>query len=236
LIYTDISVDIQLILRLLLAAILGGCVGWERGRDDKPAGLRTHILVCSGAALFMLVSLYGFDKNGGGTHWDAGRIGAQIVSGIGFLGAGTILHEGLTVKGLTTAASLWIIAAVGMAIGSGMIFVGVVATTFTLITLISFRTWEKKLLGKGTAGKRNIRIVAAKDNTLIIAIYNYFKLHNIKAKIAGVQNDACSDKMNIKMNLKLGKDVDPDKIMAGLYSLQGIFSVDEITSRQNQLC
>ena len=98
------SLDFQMLMRLFLAAFLGGIVGIERGSGDRPAGLRTHILVCTGSALIMVVSMYAFD--GFDVPRDPGRIAAQVVSGIGFLGAGTILHEGLTVRGLTTAASL----------------------------------------------------------------------------------------------------------------------------------
>ena len=106
--------DIMMVVRLVLAAILGGIVGIERGSGDRPAGFRTHILVCVGSALFMLVSMYGFDEltpaealheGDLGARRDSARIAAQVVSGIGFLGAGTILHEGLTIRGLTTAAA-----------------------------------------------------------------------------------------------------------------------------------
>src|SRR5688572_6987783 len=98
---------------LLLAALLGGLVGWERERRDRPAGLRTHILVCLGSALITLVSI-----QLSGTRFDPGRIAAQIVSGIGFLGAGTIMRQGNVVRGLTTAASLWTVAGIGMAVAA----------------------------------------------------------------------------------------------------------------------
>ena len=110
--------EVVMVIRLVVAAILGGIVGIERGSGDRPAGFRTHILVCVGSALFMLVSLYGFDdvypqtaklEEDIGQRRDSARIAAQVVSGIGFLGAGTILHEGLTIRGLTTAASLWMV-------------------------------------------------------------------------------------------------------------------------------
>ena len=99
----------DMILRLLLATVLGGAVGIERGSGDRPAGFRTHILVCTGSALIMLVSMYGFDDTyvsgiSNANNRDSARIAAQVVSGIGFLGAGTIMHEGVTVRGLTTAA------------------------------------------------------------------------------------------------------------------------------------
>ena len=119
------SHDWEMLIRLLLAAFLGGIVGIERGSGDRPAGFRTHILVCAGAALFMLVSMYGYDDypmhgEEFPRNRDSSRIAAQVVSGIGFLGAGTIMHEGVTVRGLTTAASLWMISAIGLAAGAGM--------------------------------------------------------------------------------------------------------------------
>ena len=141
--------DIMMVVRLVLAAILGGIVGIERGSGDRPAGFRTHILVCVGSALFMLVSMYGFDEltpaealheGDLGARRDSARIAAQVVSGIGFLGAGTILHEGLTIRGLTTAASLWMVSAIGLAVGSGMFFLSIMATVITMITLVTFHT------------------------------------------------------------------------------------------------
>ncbi|NLN06375.1 MAG: MgtC/SapB family protein, partial [Firmicutes bacterium] len=103
----------ELILRLFVSVLLGGLVGLERERHNRPAGLRTHILVCLGSALIMIVSFAGFSGTFGFSG-DPARIAAQVVSGIGFLGAGTILRQGGFVRGLTTAASLWVVAAVGL--------------------------------------------------------------------------------------------------------------------------
>ncbi len=127
-------------LRLVLAVVLGSLIGLEREIHNRPAGFRTHILVSVGAALFTLVSVYGI------TGGDPGRIAAQIVSGIGFLGAGTILREGANIKGLTTAASLWAVAGIGMASGAGY-YVGALATTaLVLVVLLFFSRLEKRLL------------------------------------------------------------------------------------------
>ena len=119
---------------LLLAALVGGLVGWERERRDRPAGLRTHILVCVGAALITLVSARMAGARSGN---DATRIAAQIVSGIGFLGAGTIMQQGNVVRGLTTAASLWTVAGIGMAtaVGGEMALLGVAAACIVFFTL-----------------------------------------------------------------------------------------------------
>ncbi len=122
-------------LRLIMAMVVGGIVGLEREMHDRPAGLRTHILVCVGAALIMLISMEVPRYYIGVQESDPARIAAQVVSGIGFLGAGTILREGVTVRGLTTAASLWMVAALGLAAGAGLYLQGLLAAAITLISL-----------------------------------------------------------------------------------------------------
>lgn len=127
------------LLRLAVAALLGAAGGLERELDEKAAGLRTHMLVAAGSALFTLVSAYGFHefltRGGAVVRADPSRIAAQIVTGIGFLGAGVIFRQGLTVRGLTTAASLWLVAAVGMAAGAGFWEGAVIATVVGLVSL-----------------------------------------------------------------------------------------------------
>ena len=126
------SVEIEMVLRLLLAAALGAIIGYQRERAGKPAGLRTHILICVGAALFTIGSLYGF-----GATADPARVAAGIVAGIGFLGAGAIIRrEGGIVEGLTTAATIWAIAAVGLAAGAGLYLISAVTTAVILIVLL----------------------------------------------------------------------------------------------------
>ena len=126
------------LLRIVVAAGLGGAIGLERELDEKAAGLRTHMLVASGSALFTLVGAYGFSSflgHGKVVSYDPSRIAAQIVTGIGFLGAGVIFRQGFTVRGLTTAASLWVVAAIGMAAGAGYWAGAVLATAIGLISL-----------------------------------------------------------------------------------------------------
>jgi putative Mg2+ transporter-C (MgtC) family protein len=129
----------HVLLRLTVAAVLGGAIGVERELRERQAGLRTHLLVSVGSALFTLVSAYGFHEflvSGGGlVRTDPTRIAAQIVSGIGFLGAGAIIRQGLSVKGLTTAATLWLSAAIGMASGAGYYSAALIATAVALLTL-----------------------------------------------------------------------------------------------------
>ena len=120
-----------MVLRLLLAATLGAIIGFQRERAGKAAGLRTHILICVGAALFTVASLYGF-----GFSVDPSRVAAGIVTGIGFLGAGAILHrqEGI-VEGLTTAATIWAVAGIGLAVGAGLYLVSAVTMVIILAVL-----------------------------------------------------------------------------------------------------
>lgn len=127
-----LELDVQMFLRLLIAVVFGALVGYERERAGKPAGVRTHGMVSLGAALFAVVSLHGFGSTG-----DPGRVAAQIVTGIGFLGAGAILHERDTIHGLTTAASLWLTAAIGLAVGVGMVFMSL-ATSVLVFLLLRF--------------------------------------------------------------------------------------------------
>jgi putative Mg2+ transporter-C (MgtC) family protein len=142
----------EVVLRLVLASLLCGAIGFEREIRDQPAGFRTHILLGLGAALFTLVSAYGFEPftraamGGGGLQFDPTRIAAQIVAGVGFLGAGSIIRQGRDVRGLTTAASLWAASAIGMAVGAGYLF-GAAATTFlAMATLYALRRFRSSVI------------------------------------------------------------------------------------------
>jgi putative Mg2+ transporter-C (MgtC) family protein len=142
-------------VRLVVAGALGAAIGFEREWREQEAGLRTHMLVAMGAALFTMVSAFGFHDILGSSgssvlvRLDPSRIAAQIVSGIGFLGAGAIIRNGLTVRGLTTAASLWLVAAIGMAAGADFYSGALIATALTLFAL-----WPLRILGKGFVERR----------------------------------------------------------------------------------
>lgn len=189
---TNIS---EIFIRIILACVLGGLIGMERESVNRPAGFRTHILVCMSASLVMLTGIFLFDKYNNNTNLDPARLGAQVISGIGFLGAGTIMREGLTIRGLTTAASLWAVACIGLATGSGFYSGSIIGTVFVFIILFFFSKFENYVskkhneiylkiiainqpgqIGKiGTElGKMNISIVNIKletiDNTMISII------------------------------------------------------------------
>ena len=142
----------ELTIRLVVAAALGGAIGMERELRERGAGLRTHMVVCVGAALFTIVSAYGFRDfivHGGSLdRADPTRIAAQIVSGIGFLGAGAIIRQGLSVRGLTTAATLWLVAAIGMAAGAGYYTAAAIATGGALVSLWPLRIAAYRLFSR----------------------------------------------------------------------------------------
>lgn len=143
----QIRIVVDSVFKLGLAALLSGVIGYEREHSHRPAGFRTHILVSVGSALVMLTSVYIAKDQGAGT--DITRMSAQVISGIGFLGAGTILREGFSVKGLTTAASLWAVSCIGISVGAGYISGALVATVVIYLTLNSL----KRFIVKGSAGK-----------------------------------------------------------------------------------
>lgn len=144
-----IEIDIQtMVLRLLLAAFLGGIIGWEREIKNKQAGFKTHLLVSLGSALIMLTSIYGFGEmllNHPNARFDPARLSAQVVSGIGFLGAGAILRRSNhVISGLTTAATLWLVAGIGLAVGAGFYWAAVATTLVVLLSISLLNKIESK--------------------------------------------------------------------------------------------
>lgn len=220
------ALDWQMLMRLTLATILGGIVGVERGSGDRPAGFRTHILVCTGSALIMMVSMYAFD--GYDTPRDPGRIAAQVVSGIGFLGAGTILHEGLTVRGLTTAASLWMVAAIGLAIGAGMLKIGIASTVVMLITLITFHGWEKRFPVANRNSRRFLRVIVKNEPDAITKLFVYLADRQVKVRTINVKNNNLQDNVVVELYLKINKELDVNEIILGLQAVDSVVSIENV--------
>ena len=137
----------EIIFKLALACILGALIGLERESLNRPAGLRTYTLVCVGSTLAMIVSIDIYMQYYQTVNADPGRIAAQVVSGIGFLGAGTIMREGASVRGLTTAAGLWVVACIGLAVGAGLYIPAVATTVLILFVLIYFIRFEQFFTG-----------------------------------------------------------------------------------------
>jgi len=142
------TIDWNFILRIFVAGLLGGLIGFERELRAKEAGVRTHFIVALGSALFMIISQYAFSG-----RFDASRVAAQVVSGIGFIGAGVIIFQKNVVRGVTTAAGLWVAAAIGLACGSAMYPVAIAATLMTILVLETMhfitRDPEEKIYGLG---------------------------------------------------------------------------------------
>ncbi len=171
----------EFIVRLFMAVILGFLLGLERELTNKYAGLRTHILVCLGACIFTLLSIYGFPTFAQGDNIivnnatgirDTSRVAAQIVTGIGFIGAGTVLRNGPMVFGLTTAATLWIAASIGMACGSGMFDIAIIATVLSVAVLTLIRIFERQFLPSSGKQIRRFKIVIYCDNDDVKKIYD----------------------------------------------------------------
>ena len=174
--YIDIGI------RILSALLLGFAIGLEREMTNKYAGLRTNILVCLGACIFTIISIYGFPTFADGDNVivsqatgvrDTARIAAQVVTGIGFIGGGTVLRHGATVFGLTTAATLWIAASIGMACGAGMYLVAIIGTILSIITLVSVRVFEKNILISSTKNTKRLKVNISCINEKSEDIYNY---------------------------------------------------------------
>lgn len=163
------SIELTIVVRVLLAVLLGFVLGLEREMYKRPAGLRTHILVCIASCLIMLVSMYGFDSG------DPGRVAAQVVSGVGFLGAGAIMREdkGSGIKGITTAATIWMSAMLGLACGNGFYFGAVLVTVCALVILTILRGFEAKIAASSKYKSKIFLVIKYEDDLL----------HNIRVKL-----------------------------------------------------
>jgi putative Mg2+ transporter-C (MgtC) family protein len=204
-------------LRLGLALALGGLIGWQRESAEKPAGFRTHILVCVGAALFTLISAVGFF----GTGADPARVASNIVVGIGFLGAGTIWRTGVTVQGLTTAASLWTVAAIGTAVGVGYYAGAILTTAIVAAVLTLFKGFEARIPRRGVG---HLSLVIADRPGQIGRVGTL--LGSLGVNIEHVD---MSGRMDEKVVLTLGVRLPPrlsrDELLVALGDVEGVEAV-----------
>jgi putative Mg2+ transporter-C (MgtC) family protein len=174
--------NIEIVSRLLLAAAFGGVIGLERERMNWAAGLRTHMLVAVGSALVMLVSAFGFADSSGekAIGLDPSRMAAQVVSGIGFLGAGSILLRGEVVRGLTTAASLWSVAGIGLTVGSGMYTAAFAATVIILIILAGVKPLERRFIA--AKQERQIHLLAERGTLTLNSTHRVLGAGSVRVK------------------------------------------------------
>jgi putative Mg2+ transporter-C (MgtC) family protein len=196
-----------MLLRMGLALLLGGLIGFEREQSNHAAGLRTNTLVCLGSCLLMMLSMYGFGDfaNETNVRLDPARLAAQVITGIGFLGAGTILFTGKSITGLTTAASLWVVSAIGLAVGAGFYVAAVTATGSVYFILWAMNKIEKRFL----KGKREqmIRIYADDRATLLQAMNAIIQERDIIVRKMTVseQTDLHEGRVMVQMHVTLPK-------------------------------
>jgi putative Mg2+ transporter-C (MgtC) family protein len=215
--------NVELLSRLVLAALLGSVIGFERERLSWAAGLRTHMLVCVGSSLIMLVSAFGFADVLGQKNvvLDPSRIAAQVVSGIGFLGAGSILLRGEIVRGLTTAASLWSVAGIGLAVGGGMYTASVGATIIILIILAGVKPLERRFIS--VKQQRSIQLLVDRGSVSLASLHSALGTGSVRVRQFIVQqsdDDADIDEVSIELSRATSNDY--DAICMRLESMTGV--------------
>lgn len=220
----------DLTLRLMLSLLLGGVIGLEREWSNHAAGFRTHILVSLGSTAIMLLSIYGFSEfvHEENVRVDPARLAAQVISGIGFLGAGAILRNGLTVSGLTTAASIWVVAAIGLSVGAGFYYGSILCTVLVFLSLLVLNKWEKRWKKRRSEHELVIRV---RDREGILpAIMAMLEASGVRLKKIGMMRyeDSGSDEAGIaEYTLKLetagGQVV---AVIEGLSAMKEILCVD----------
>lgn len=229
----SLSFNLLILIRIIAALLFGFGIGLERELTNKYAGLRTHILVCLGACVFTILSIYGFPNfsGQGQPYGDHARVAAQIITGIGFIGGGTVLRHGSSVYGLTTAATLWLAASIGMACGTGMIDVGFITTLFSVGVLVLIRLFEKNVLVKSTKNTKRLKVIITCKNEHSEEIHNYIVenfnyMHEISKK-------RVADGANL-INIIAIIDVNGKKPMQSLYKkFESLEVLDSISIQED---
>jgi len=208
------------LLKLVIAVILGGAVGWERETLDRPAGFRTHVLVCVGSAVYMIIS-----ESFTSAKADPGRIASQVASGMGFLGAGTILRHGSVVRGLTTAASLWTVAAIGLCIGRGDMYlvVAALASIVVLLTLTLLGRVEKILVSKRQYRLALIR--APQVRRFLPQIKGVFDVVAARIQSVEVVPSVEEGLQDMRITVRLPPGVTTEDVTLRLMSIDGLLAI-----------
>ncbi|MCL4499695.1 MAG: MgtC/SapB family protein [Chloroflexi bacterium] len=209
----------EMIMRLVLSALLGALIGLERETHGRPAGLRTHILVCLGATLFTVCSYMI-----AGSSNDPGRVTAQIVTGIGFLGAGTIIHQGSVVRGLTTAASVWTVAAIGVAVGIGgqALYLAGAASIIVFGTLNLVPRIERRILTR--PDERTVVVTTSGTHEDIGNVISIMTRHH--SQVRSLSHEDTEDGLThvLTVRMRVGRDFDQDALSKDLLSTQGVIA------------
>jgi putative Mg2+ transporter-C (MgtC) family protein len=212
-----------IVFRLVLSAILSGIVGFEREFHGRAAGFRTHILLCVGSALIMLTSIHIFDVYSGRVPIDPARLAAGVVTGIGFMGAGTIMRYKASVRGLTTATSLWVVAGVGLAVGSGLYFGAIVTTIIAVVALMFFSKLEHVMIRKNWY---KTIVIETKDG-----LEQLKKIREALSEYGSEINDLEADRSRdgahivLKFGLKLTTSLHNTQLIEAIARLEGVKSV-----------
>jgi putative Mg2+ transporter-C (MgtC) family protein len=215
----------EVLLRVILAGIFGGAIGAEREIREREAGLRTHMLVSIGAALFTLVSAYGFNdfhfSNASGITYDPTRIAAQVVTGIGFLGAGAIIRQGLSVRGLTTAASLWVVAAIGIATGAGYYSGAFITTVVVLVSLWPLRIIAYRLFERVRPGELRLEVELPPAESPSVLLD---PLEKRGITVRSFEVEDATDRRRVVLELR-ASGVQPDQVTSELMRLGPVLAV-----------
>ena len=215
---------LDLILRLSLATVFGAVVGYQRELADRPAGLRTHVLVCLGSALIMIISIYPFTAL---AQADPSRIAAGAITGIGFLGAGTIIRQGNIVRGLTTAASLWTVAGVGLAVGTGFYIPALLVTATVFLVLAGLKRVEQTMISAKEGSGLRVRI---KDRPGQLGKIGE-ALGKLDVNIRGIEFEADEESWEAVLHLSVvvPSTVSPPKVLEEVSILAGVHKVEWVT-------
>ncbi len=201
------------VFRLIEAAILGGLIGLERERNNQPAGLRTHIILCLGSALIMEISIR---IAAGNPAYDPGRIAAQVVSGIGFLGAGAILRMGASVRGLTTAASIWTTSAIGLAVGAGYHLEAFSVVIIMLLSLSVLKRLSRKLSGRQRFKLVDLMVHEADEEEIFQEIEEILSDERCNIREMDVKKEADGGLMRVRIQMRAPRDFEPSHLIEAL--------------------
>lgn len=212
-----------MLLRLSLSVVLGLFIGIEREVQRQPAGMRTHILICIGSTLITVASLYlPLSNTGIGLSADSARITAQIVSGIGFLGAGAIIKFGATVRGITTAATIWVTAAIGITIGLGLFYFSVFATLFVLVVLVGFESFEQRIFSAEFF--KTLEVEFDVRRLTVTEIRNILVAHRVRVRTVDMQQTNRGGAIAI-FHVRISERVQPDALLSEILALTSVSEV-----------
>ncbi len=223
------EVDILIVIeRLILAAVLGGLIGWEREQRNKQAGVKTHLLVSLGSSLIMLLSIYGFSDmvNHPNARFDPARLAAQVISGIGFLGAGAILrHSNRIVTGITTAATLWVVAAIGLSVGAGFYLPAIITTIIVLVNVILLRGLGHKFIK--SKKEKELQIVVWNVTDQLADIIKILDEEKVEIRNISMSDESSDEEEMVSIQLHI-RVLDQNLMIKVVNRIKGVQGVKEV--------